>query len=104
VGVDMGPNMDSAQNHTRVSTSNIFSFRSSSFMLSKCNSHYRVAHSSKRCIFKLFNRELLMQEPIEREHSAEIFKQSMGARNRVGIGLSYRPARLHSLAELAPRN
>jgi hypothetical protein len=28
--------------------------------------------------------------------SAGIFKQSMGARNRVGIGLSYRTARLHS--------
>ncbi len=26
---------------------------------------------------------------------AGIFKQSLGARNRVGIGLSYRPARLH---------
>jgi hypothetical protein len=25
------------------------------------------------------------------EHRAGIFKQSMGARNRVGIGLSYRP-------------
>ncbi len=35
---------------------------------------------------------------------AGIFKQSMGARNRVGIGLSYRPARLHSLAELVPWN
>ncbi len=34
--------------------------------------------------------------------SAGIFKQSMGARNRVGIRLSYRPARLHSLAELVP--
>jgi hypothetical protein len=33
---------------------------------------------------------------------AGIFKQSMGARNRVGIGLPYRPARLHSLAELVP--
>ncbi len=33
-----------------------------------------------------------------------IFKQSMGARNRVGIGLPYRPARLHSLAELVPWN
>jgi hypothetical protein len=33
-------------------------------------------------------------------YSAGIFKQSMGARNRVGIRLSYRPARLHSLAEL----
>jgi hypothetical protein len=28
----------------------------------------------------------------------------MGARNRVGIGLSYRPARLHSLADLVPGN
>jgi hypothetical protein len=36
------------------------------------------------------------------EISAGIFKQSMGARNRVGIGLSYRPARLHRLSELAP--
>ncbi len=27
------------------------------------------------------------------------FKQSMGARNRVGVGLSYRPAGLHRLAE-----
>jgi hypothetical protein len=33
-----------------------------------------------------------------------IFKHSMGARNRVGIGLSYRPARLHRLAELMPWN
>ncbi len=30
---------------------------------------------------------------------AGILEQSMGARNRVGIGLSYRPARLHRLAE-----
>ncbi len=35
---------------------------------------------------------------------AGIFKHSMGARNRVGIGLSYRPARLHRLAELIPWN
>ncbi len=32
--------------------------------------------------------------------SAGISKQSMGARNQEGIGLSYWPARLHSLAEL----
>jgi hypothetical protein len=38
------------------------------------------------------------------EASAGIFKQSMGARNRVGIGLSYRPARLLRLAELIPWN
>jgi hypothetical protein len=36
------------------------------------------------------------------ENSAGIFKQSMGARNR--IGLPYRPARLHCLAELVPWN
>ncbi len=36
--------------------------------------------------------------------SAGIFKQSMGARNRVGIVLLYRPARLHRLAELFPWN
>jgi hypothetical protein len=38
------------------------------------------------------------------EFSAGIFKQSMGARNRVGIRLSYRPARLHSLDELVSWN
>ena len=32
------------------------------------------------------------------------FLQSMGARNRVGIGLSYRPARLQRLAELVHWN
>ncbi len=36
---------------------------------------------------------------------AGIFKQSTGARkNKVGIGLSYRPDRLHRLTELIPRN
>jgi hypothetical protein len=29
-------------------------------------------------------------------------EQSMGARNRIGLGLSYRPARLHTLAESIP--
>ncbi len=37
-------------------------------------------------------------------YSAGISKQSKGARNRVGIGLSYRLARLHRLAELIPWN
>jgi hypothetical protein len=35
---------------------------------------------------------------------AGIFKQSMGARSRGGIGLSYRPARLHRLAEFISWN
>ncbi len=39
-----------------------------------------------------------------REYSAGIFKQSIGARNHVGIGLSFWPARLHRLAELIPWN
>jgi hypothetical protein len=34
----------------------------------------------------------------------EFFKQSMGARNRVGIGLLFRPARLHRMAESIPGN
>jgi hypothetical protein len=37
------------------------------------------------------------------EYGAGILKQSMGAGNRVGIGLSYLPARLHRLAEFIPR-
>jgi hypothetical protein len=36
--------------------------------------------------------------------SAGIFEQSMGARNRVGIGLSYRIATLHGLPEWIPWN
>jgi hypothetical protein len=41
---------------------------------------------------------------LAQESCAGIFKQSMGARNRVGIGLSYRPTRLHRHAELIPWN
>ncbi len=33
---------------------------------------------------------------------AGILGQYMGSRNRVGIGLSYRPARLHRLVESIP--
>jgi hypothetical protein len=35
---------------------------------------------------------------------AGIFKKSMGARHQVGIGLLYRLARLHRLAEFIPWN
>ncbi len=35
---------------------------------------------------------------------AGILEQSVGNRYRVGIGLPYRPARLHRLAESIPRN
>ncbi len=37
---------------------------------------------------------------LDRVYCAGIFEQSMGTRNRVGIGLSYQPARLHMLAKL----
>jgi hypothetical protein len=37
-------------------------------------------------------------------NSVGILEQSVGARNRVGIGLSYLTARLHRLAELIPWN
>ncbi len=36
---------------------------------------------------------------MEHESRAGILEQSMEAKNRVGIGLSYRPASLHRLAE-----
>jgi hypothetical protein len=39
-----------------------------------------------------------------KESLAGIFKKSMRARNRGGIGLSYRPARLHRVAEFIPWN
>jgi hypothetical protein len=38
------------------------------------------------------------------EYRAGIFKKSMGARNRGGIRLLYRTARLHRLAEFIPWN
>ncbi len=60
--------------------------------------------TTKKCVTLLFF-FFFIGEGIELKsseiNSAGIFKQSMGARNRVGIGLLYRPARLHTeLAEL----
>jgi hypothetical protein len=37
--------------------------------------------------------------PKRKKSSAGILEQSTGARNRVGIGLSYRPAGLHRLED-----
>jgi hypothetical protein len=42
--------------------------------------------------------------PHQVKYRAGIFQQSIGARKRVGIGLSYRPVRLHRLAEFVPWN
>jgi hypothetical protein len=45
----------------------------------------------------------IKNEPIY-TYCARIFKQSKGARNRIGTGLSYRPPKLHRLADLIPWN
>jgi hypothetical protein len=47
---------------------------------------------------------ILLDSGSNGDSGAGIFKQSMGARNRVGVELSYQPARLHSLGELVPLN
>jgi hypothetical protein len=41
---------------------------------------------------------------VDQGYRAGIFKKSMRARHRGGIGFSYRPARLHRLAEFIPWN
>ncbi len=47
---------------------------------------------------------LSVQEEHQARTSAKILEQSLGAGNRVGIGLTYRPARLHRLVESFPWN
>jgi hypothetical protein len=47
----------------------------------------------------MYDSEDRVQEQIYLQISAGILYQSMGARNRERIELSYRPARLHRLAE-----
>ena len=42
--------------------------------------------------------------PVKLSRFGEFEFESMGAKHRVGIGFSFRPARLHSLAELNPWN
>jgi hypothetical protein len=58
-----------------------------------------VKITTKKCVTLLFF-FFFIGEGIELKsteiNSAGIFKQSMGARNRVGIGLLYRSARLHT--------
>jgi hypothetical protein len=46
----------------------------------------------------------LLKRKVSLSAWAGIFKKSMGARHWVGRGLSYRPARLHRLAEFIPSN
>jgi hypothetical protein len=46
----------------------------------------------------------MFKNPMNDQYRAGIFKESRGVRNRGGIELSYRPARLHRLAEFIPWN
>jgi hypothetical protein len=50
----------------------------------------------------VYSGNLVLQGGTSKRKRAGIFKQSMGARNRVGLGLSYRPARLNRLSECIP--
>jgi hypothetical protein len=43
-----------------------------------------------------------VEQPLPFVSCAGILEQSMGPRNREGIGLWYRPAKLHRLAESIP--
>ncbi len=66
-----------------------------------------AAGQNRGGIFKLlWSQEIDSKESIPSAYvaRARIFKKSMGARHRVGIGLLYRPARLHRLAEFIPWN
>ena len=55
-------------------------------------------------ITKKYRLSWLTNSALVHEPGAGIFKQFMGARNQVGIGLSYRPAGLHRLSEFIPWN
>jgi hypothetical protein len=44
--------------------------------------------------------DVTLSDPTSFHNSAGIFKQSMGVRNRVGVGLSNWPSRLYGLAKL----
>ncbi len=65
---------------------------------------YRKGYHWGMCYQLLKGIEIFFTKTCISPSCAGIFKQSMGARNRVGIGLSYWPARLHGLAELVPWN
>ncbi len=61
-------------------------------------------HFFQKCVWKtraFLHSKLFYKEKLIR---AGIFKKSMGARHGGGIGFSYRPARLHRLAEFIPWN
>jgi hypothetical protein len=71
---------------------------------------FRFGHKKSRCkICLTFSpspaiKIAKLQGRVVTEQLCWYFKQSMGTRNRVGIGLSYRPDRLHRLVELVSWN
>ena len=75
-------------------------------VLGEALQHREVRHcaSGMKQISKMEEKPFTSSLNICPETWAGIFKQSMRARNRVGIGLSYWPARLNSLAESVPWN
>ncbi len=69
--------------------------------------HVMVCDEQRRPICQVPVPIIYVEEKYNRhlEESTELeFLKSMEARNRGGIGLSYRPARLHRLAEFIPWN
>jgi hypothetical protein len=69
-------------------------------------SHHKAIHSTVSSMLSATAEKATARAAEEERASAETFEHSMGARNRVGIGLSwsYRPTRLHSRAGLVPWN
>jgi hypothetical protein len=65
-----------------------------------------AAHSSHHHVLQYFSQQRSRQpgEFFYFKTVLEFLALSMGARNRVGIGVSYRPACLHRLAESIPWN
>jgi hypothetical protein len=60
-------------------------------------------HILRRELLYFFNK-LISQQAQRNNLQVDPFLQSIGVRNRVGIGLPYRPARLYRLAESIPWN
>ncbi len=68
-------------------------------------SHRKVVnYSLKAAFYDAKNKILCSFSNFFAQYRAGIFKQSMKTRNRVGKGLSYRPASLQRLAEFIPWN
>jgi hypothetical protein len=65
---------------------------------------HAFTHASSPCHPATYSKPPPQAKVTITEPSAVILEQSNGARNRVGIGLSYRPARLHRLQETIPSN